>query len=389
MRTYAQKQGQPQQAAHGPKLRTLHRLGNQTAPGSQPAEPAFETDSGLKETARFGHEFSRLSVNAKAPVQTKTASASNSPGDACEQEAEHVAEQMSRLPGANLQLERLPVSVGRLSPVPPIVQEVLSAPGQPLDPATRKFMEPRLGYDLSPIRLHVNAKAAQSARALNALAYTVGRDVVFGNAQYAPETAAGQRLMAHELTHVVQQSRSAPLIQRQKTPDAGATGSDKTDAFKQAGIDSPRRYLEAHATELLVTVLSQSKLLKNYFKTQPEIVAKKFIQHDSDEEFEKAYIDLNKIKSGSEEMNELKTVRGFYHPKTDTIHLRPRANYGEALHEALHKHSDGRFRAILGHPLDEGVTQYFTDRVLEEQGLPAAKTLYDLDCANDLFALVG
>src|SRR5205085_6877563 len=234
-----------------------------------------------------------------------------------------------------------------------------------------------------------NAKAAQSARALNALAYTVGRDVVFGNAQYAPETAAGQRLMAHELTHVVQQSRSAPLIQRQKTPDAGATGSDKTDAFKQAGIDSPRRYLEAHATELLVTVLSQSKLLKNYFKTQPEIVAKKFIQHDSDEEFEKAYIDLNKIKSGSEEMNELKTVRGFYHPKTDTIHLRPRANYGEALHEALHKHSDGRFRAILGHPLDEGVTQYFTDRVLEEQGLPAAKTLYDLDCANDLFALVG
>ncbi|HYX41150.1 MAG TPA: DUF4157 domain-containing protein [Pyrinomonadaceae bacterium] len=285
-----------------------------------------------------------------------------------------------------MQLERLPASAERPTTVPPIVQEALSAPGQPLDAPTRNFMEPRFGYDFGPIRLHVNDKAAQSARALNALAYTVGRDVVFGSAQYAPETTAGQSLLAHELTHVVQQSRSAPLVQRQKKPDAEP---EKTDAFKQAGIDSPRHYLGEHAMELLVSVLSQSKLLKNYFQRKPQVITEKVVRYGSDAEFEDAYVRLSKIKAGSDELKKLKTVGAFYHPATDAIHLRPLGNYGQALHEALHKLSDGRFRAILGQPLDEGVTQYFTDRVLEEQGLPAAKTLYDLDCANDLFALIG
>src|SRR5437667_9620826 len=89
--------------------------------------------------------------------------------------------------------------------VPPIVQEVLRSPGQPLDAGTREFMEPRYGYDFSRVRVHTNARAAESARTVNALAYTVGKDVVFGEGEYEPGTSEGRRLLAHELTHVVQQ----------------------------------------------------------------------------------------------------------------------------------------------------------------------------------------
>jgi Domain of unknown function (DUF4157) len=94
---------------------------------------------------------------------------------------------------------------------PPIVHDVLRSPGQRLDATTRAFMEPRFGQDFSGVRVHTDAQAAESARSVNALAYTVGRDVVFGAGQYAPQTNVGQRLMAHELTHVMQQSNHSSL----------------------------------------------------------------------------------------------------------------------------------------------------------------------------------
>jgi len=99
---------------------------------------------------------------------------------------------------------------GEPSQVPRSVHEVLRSPGQPLDHATRAFMEPRLGHDLSHVRVHADAKAAQSAGDVNALAYTLGPNVVFGAGQYAPSTAAGKTLLAHELTHTLQQSAGAP-----------------------------------------------------------------------------------------------------------------------------------------------------------------------------------
>ena len=90
---------------------------------------------------------------------------------------------------------------------PPIVQEALSSPGRPLEPSTREFMEPRFGHDFSRVRVYADGKAANSARGLQARAYTVGRDIVFGSGEYAPATTEGQRLLAHELAHVVQQQR--------------------------------------------------------------------------------------------------------------------------------------------------------------------------------------
>ncbi len=100
-----------------------------------------------------------------------------------------------------------------ISEEPPTVSEVLCTPGQPLDADTRTFMEPRFGHDFSRVRVHTDVKAAESARAVNALAYTVGRDVVFGTGQYAPQSSAGQRLVAHELSHVVQQQSTPAVLQ--------------------------------------------------------------------------------------------------------------------------------------------------------------------------------
>jgi hypothetical protein len=88
--------------------------------------------------------------------------------------------------------------------VPRIVHEVLRSPGQPLDGATRSFFEPRFGHDFSQVRVHTDTKAAESAGAVNARAYTSGNAIVFGNGQFATDSDEGKRLLGHELTHVVQ-----------------------------------------------------------------------------------------------------------------------------------------------------------------------------------------
>jgi Domain of unknown function (DUF4157)/Nucleotidyltransferase domain len=104
-------------------------------------------------------------------------------------------------------LQRNAVAVGpvKTGVAPAIVNEALRSPGQPLDRATRDFFEPRLGHDFSQVRVHADNKAARSAEAVAAHAYTVGEHVVFGAGQYSPSTRAGGRLMAHELAHTVQQ----------------------------------------------------------------------------------------------------------------------------------------------------------------------------------------
>jgi hypothetical protein len=177
----------------------------------------------------------------------------NEPGDAFEQEADRVSEQVMRIgePGASpaagvsgraagvqrecacggtcddckkkshdeqhakVQMKAAgPVNAGGVE-APPIVHEVLRSPGQPLDAATRSFMEPRFGRDFSGVRVHTDATAQESARAVNARAYTVGSDVVLGAGQPAAGSREGTQLLAHELTHVVQQSGAAPAVQRQ------------------------------------------------------------------------------------------------------------------------------------------------------------------------------
>lgn len=110
------------------------------------------------------------------------------------------------------------------SAVPSIVHEVLRSPGQPLDPSTRAFMEPRFGYDFSHVRVHTDTRAADSARAVDSLAYTVGRNLVFGAGQFWPTTHQGRRLIGHELTHTLQQERTSTTSVSPKGLEIGKAG---------------------------------------------------------------------------------------------------------------------------------------------------------------------
>lgn len=109
---------------------------------------------------------------------------------------------------AGLQRKVMPGS--EASEVLPVVSEVLSSPGHALDPATRAFMEPRFGHDFSQVRVHTGPQAIASAKSVNALAYTVGRDIVLGSSHIASESRQGRELIAHELAHVMQQGGHTP-----------------------------------------------------------------------------------------------------------------------------------------------------------------------------------
>jgi hypothetical protein len=152
--------------------------------------------------------------------------------DPLEHEADRIAEQVTRIRTPEVLLA--PVQPSRqaatLEPAqaPTSVHAVLSSPGRPLDEASRAYFEPRFGLDLSSVRLHTGPPAEQSAGDLNAEAYTVGEDIIFAAGRFAPETPHGRRLLAHELTHVLQQTAaetSPPRLQRQPTvPAKPATG---------------------------------------------------------------------------------------------------------------------------------------------------------------------
>ncbi len=107
-------------------------------------------------------------------------------------------------------LQRKAAGMESPGPVPPAVGETLRSPGHFLDPAARASLEPRFGHDFSRVRIHTDAGAAESARLVNARAYTVGRDIVFAAGQYQPASPDGRRLLAHELAHVAQQGGFVP-----------------------------------------------------------------------------------------------------------------------------------------------------------------------------------
>lgn len=111
--------------------------------------------------------------------------------------------------------------------------------GQPLPESTRAFFEPRFGRDFSQVRVHTDAKAVKSAGALNAEAYNVGQDVVFGEGQYAPGTRAGQKLMAHELVHVIQQDtdvRQELIMAQEPNTGSGGVGSERGAEGGESGM---------------------------------------------------------------------------------------------------------------------------------------------------------
>lgn len=177
-------------------------------------------------------------------------------------------------------LQRAASHQSALSPqsaaVPPIVHDVLRASGHPLDGATRAFMGARFGHDFSRVRLHTDARAAESARAVDALAYTVGSEVVFGEGQYAPGTREGRRLLAHELTHVVQQQAGSPL--QLQTSDAGgpfSTFGSERDSGEIAEAVKESRQESEFAREGSVKLFRQPKEKKGDTKAPSKKEKKK------------------------------------------------------------------------------------------------------------------
>lgn len=150
------------------------------------------------------------------------------PNDKYEQEADRIADEVMRMPEPSVQrqveleeeemVQRKAITpsispliqrqdtpdMAETSEVPPIVNQVLNSPSQPLEPKTRTFMESRFGYDFSQVRVHTDAQATRSAKDIGALAYTKGQDIVFSG--YMSNLTTKKRLVAHELTHVLQQT---------------------------------------------------------------------------------------------------------------------------------------------------------------------------------------
>jgi uncharacterized membrane protein YgcG len=192
---------------------------------------AITPDSAVASARRVHFDLSRIRIEPKLAISR--------PGDEHEREAERVAAAV--MSGSAMAKSRIFDSSGdehevgrRLSDEsqhstmpPPAVISALSSSSQPLEPEARKFMEVRFGYDFSRVRIHENSEASQASRAIAARAYTVGSDIVFGAGQYRPNSHGGRQLIAHELTHVLQQRNHRPMLCRSILyPDAAVTRND-------------------------------------------------------------------------------------------------------------------------------------------------------------------
>jgi hypothetical protein len=146
-----------------------------------------------------------------------------------------------------LALQRLAKRESAPPTAPSLVTDTLRSRGRPLDDGARGFMEGRFRHDFSRVRVHTDARAAESARAVDAHAYTVGPNVVFGAGQYAPETASGRRLLAHELTHVLQQNGPSAAADLPAVRPAN-------DAWEREGEEVSRRVVDGPAPSSPVRV---------------------------------------------------------------------------------------------------------------------------------------
>lgn len=165
------------------------------------------------------------------------------------------------------------------------------------------------------------------------------------------------------------------------------------DVLKRTGLTTESR-INQSTPALLQSVLQRSRILRPYIekKLTSIRIPKNFIHHEFDKVFEHRFVTLHKIiiPMGSPAEKELKAIYGFYHAPTRTIHMRPSANVGHALHEAVHKFASPGFLNTFGKFLNEGVTHYFTNLVLLEQGLSGSDAYAEqLKCAKHLVRLCG
>lgn len=155
----------------------------------------------------------------------------------------------------NLQEKQIKAASQQMAP--PVVKDALNTTGAPLDKTTQGFMESKFGKDFSQVKVHTDATAAQSASMLDASAYTVGSDIVFNKNQYDPANTEGKKLLAHELTHVSQQSTAKPNIDGLRVAQPG--GSLEKEADNSAD-DAVNGVQPAAATQVNSPVVQRSFL---------------------------------------------------------------------------------------------------------------------------------
>jgi hypothetical protein len=185
----------------------------------------------------------------------------NTPGDAYEKEADAMAEHVMRIPANEPAFfSPKPISISSLqrkgnSPginAPNSIESYLNksnSNGKNLDQSTRNFFEAKFGYDFSNVKIHNDAAAAKSAQSINALAYTTGNDIVFNKDQFSPNSDNGKKLLAHELTHVVQQTgeRSngeTQVMRQQKPEDEFKSCSNNQQALIEPVINDARKAVD-------------------------------------------------------------------------------------------------------------------------------------------------
>lgn len=245
---------------------------------------AAPTGAGLQQ--RLGnHGAQAFAAQVVARSSTGNASAGGAPGgqfslshpdDAHEREAERVADVVMRSveQGASAPTvqrmcaecdEELSERVDRsasgghatqvASPVAASIQSMQGG-GTPLSPATRAFFEPRFGADFSHVRVHTGGQAEGTAKAISAKAFTVGADIVFAGGQYSPESQQGRHLLAHELTHVVQQDRRELRRVLHRKPSAAPTPLVQSagPVVQRDWIDDARHKLSDKASDVVDSV---------------------------------------------------------------------------------------------------------------------------------------
>ncbi len=192
--------------------------------------------------------------------------------EACKEK--HEKEQIQRKTDGNAGAARAPA----------LVHEVLRSPGQPLDAAARRYFEPRFAYDFSRVRVHRDQRAAESARSVHALAYTVGDRLVFGSGQYAPQTETGRHLIAHELAHTIQQASGPnPLVQRAVSKDW-----DKLKDYLTYGLfDWAITDADAHKALMILKALNPTDLKDTVAAMEKEGWVKRLFSNVSDDDQKK------------------------------------------------------------------------------------------------------
>lgn len=198
----------------------------------------------ISSSIRFAHDFSRTPAGNTVPAMAQPKLSMTIPGDTYEEEAVRVAAQVMRMPDSQTSRPEADEGgdAGQVVTAPRALGQIAGTPGQPLGQATQRFMESRFGHDFRHVRIHADDEAAQAAREVHARAYTVGRDIFFRSGEYSPHTARGRQLLAHELTHVVQQGaagasgEAAPIaISTAPTP---MLARDTSEADAIAAVDA-------------------------------------------------------------------------------------------------------------------------------------------------------